>query len=152
MLSFVNSSIEINFKAKVINVVNEETAGALPSRRVRVALIHQCRADEHALHRPDASFPGLSCILEAVFGKELFKNHSHFQLVNTAFFMLNAIYAFIPNFAIVCGIILYEGLIGGASYVNTFHHIHKKVPALVLSITLQSLSEEQKRKRKAQKK
>ncbi|VDO54491.1 unnamed protein product [Heligmosomoides polygyrus] len=74
-----------------------------------------------------------------------------FQLVNTAFFMLNAIYSFIPNFAIVCGIILYEGLIGGASYVNTFHHIHKKVPALVLPITLQSLSEEQKRKRKAQK-
>ncbi|KAK5971085.1 Battenin [Trichostrongylus colubriformis] len=56
-----------------------------------------------------------------------------FQLVNTAFFMLNAIYAFIPNFGIVCAIVLYEGLIGGGSYVNTFHHIHKKV--ILIGIT-----------------
>ncbi|KJH44978.1 CLN3 protein [Dictyocaulus viviparus] len=49
------------------------------------------------------------------------------QLTNTVFFMVNAIYAFIPSFGIVCIIVLYEGLIGGGSYVNTFHHIHKKV-------------------------
>lgn len=63
-----------------------------------------------------------------------------FQLVNTAFFMLNAIYSFIPNFAIVCGIILYEGLIGGASYVNTFHHIHKKIDPSVRSFALSTVS------------
>ncbi|VDO52809.1 unnamed protein product [Haemonchus placei] len=63
-----------------------------------------------------------------------------FQLLNTAFFMLNAIYAFIPNFAIVCAIVLYEGLIGGGSYVNTFHHIHKKIDPEVRSFALSTVS------------
>ncbi|KAK6014315.1 CLN3 protein, partial [Ostertagia ostertagi] len=63
-----------------------------------------------------------------------------FQLLNTAFFMLNAIYAFIPNFGIVCAIVLYEGLIGGASYVNTFHHIHKKIDPEVRSFALSTVS------------
>ncbi|KAK6044010.1 CLN3 protein [Cooperia oncophora] len=63
-----------------------------------------------------------------------------FQLLNTVFFMLNAIYAFIPNFAMVCTIVLYEGLIGGGSYVNTFHHIHKKIDPEVRSFALSTVS------------
>ncbi|VDM56406.1 unnamed protein product [Angiostrongylus costaricensis] len=63
-----------------------------------------------------------------------------FQLLNTAFFMLNAIYAFVPNFAIVCVIVFYEGLIGGGSYVNTFHHIHKKVDPSIREFALSTVS------------
>ncbi|VDO18487.1 unnamed protein product [Heligmosomoides polygyrus] len=49
------------------------------------------------------------------------------QVLNTVFLAFNAIYAFIPHFGMLCALILYEGLIGGGSYVNTFHHIHRKV-------------------------
>ncbi|KIH60155.1 CLN3 protein [Ancylostoma duodenale] len=63
-----------------------------------------------------------------------------FQLVNTAFFLLNAIYAFLPNFGVVCAIVLYEGLIGGGSYVNTFHHIHKKVDPSIREFALSTVS------------
>ncbi|KAE9415263.1 hypothetical protein Angca_003614, partial [Angiostrongylus cantonensis] len=62
------------------------------------------------------------------------------QLLNTAFFMFNAIYAFVPNFAIVCVIVFYEGLIGGGSYVNTFHHIHKKVDPSTREFALSTVS------------
>ncbi|ETN74588.1 CLN3 protein [Necator americanus] len=63
-----------------------------------------------------------------------------FQLLNTIFFLFNAIYAFLPNFGIVCAIVLYEGLIGGSSYVNTFHHIHKKVDPSVREFALSTVS------------
>ncbi|RCN35349.1 CLN3 protein [Ancylostoma caninum] len=62
------------------------------------------------------------------------------KLINTAFFLLNAIYAFLPNFGIVCAIVLYEGLIGGGSYVNTFHHIHKKVDPSIREFALSTVS------------
>lgn len=62
------------------------------------------------------------------------------QLINTVFFMLNAIYAFVPSMAIVCIIVLYEGLIGGGSYVNTFHHIHKKVHPSIREFALSTVS------------
>jgi battenin len=55
---------------------------------------------------------------------------SFFQLCNAVFFFFNAIYFFVPHIAIVFGIILFEGFLGGASYVNTFHAIHKKVSFL----------------------
>ncbi|VDM57808.1 unnamed protein product [Angiostrongylus costaricensis] len=48
------------------------------------------------------------------------------QFLNMLLMILNAIYAFVPHFGVMCAIILYEGLIGGASYVNTFYHIHRK--------------------------
>ncbi|VDM57809.1 unnamed protein product [Angiostrongylus costaricensis] len=49
------------------------------------------------------------------------------QFFNMVFLIFNAIYAFVPHFGVMCAIILYEGLIGGSSYVNTFYHIHRKV-------------------------
>uniref|UniRef100_A0A0K0CSU5 Battenin n=1 Tax=Angiostrongylus cantonensis TaxID=6313 RepID=A0A0K0CSU5_ANGCA len=60
--------------------------------------------------------------------------------VSPPFFMFNAIYAFVPNFAIVCVIVFYEGLIGGGSYVNTFHHIHKKVDPSTREFALSTVS------------
>ncbi|CAJ0607637.1 unnamed protein product [Cylicocyclus nassatus] len=62
------------------------------------------------------------------------------QLLNTVLFLFNAIYAFLPNFAVVAGLVLYEGLIGGGSYVNTFHHIHKKVEPTIREFALSTVS------------
>ncbi|KAJ1355412.1 hypothetical protein KIN20_012806 [Parelaphostrongylus tenuis] len=62
------------------------------------------------------------------------------QLLNTAFFILNAIYAFVPSFAIVCVIVLYEGFIGGGSYVNTFHHIHKTIDPSIREFALSTVT------------
>lgn len=49
------------------------------------------------------------------------------QCLNVVIFYFNAIYNFIPHIGIVFTFILFEGFFGGASYVNTFNHIHKKV-------------------------
>ncbi|EYC45523.1 hypothetical protein Y032_0425g1239 [Ancylostoma ceylanicum] len=62
------------------------------------------------------------------------------QLLNLVFLTFNAIYAFVPHFGMVCAIILYEGLIGGGSYVNTFHHIHKKVDPSIREFALSTVS------------
>uniref|UniRef100_A0A7I5E764 Battenin n=1 Tax=Haemonchus contortus TaxID=6289 RepID=A0A7I5E764_HAECO len=62
------------------------------------------------------------------------------QLLNTIFLTFNAIYAFVPSFGMVCVMILYEGLIGGGSYVNTFHHIHRKVDPSIREFALSTVS------------
>uniref|UniRef100_A0A0K0DAR1 Battenin n=1 Tax=Angiostrongylus cantonensis TaxID=6313 RepID=A0A0K0DAR1_ANGCA len=61
------------------------------------------------------------------------------QFLNMVFLIFNAIYAFVPHFGVMCAIILYEGLIGGASYVNTFYHIHKKVDASIREFALSTV-------------
>uniref|UniRef100_A0A1I7XSS0 Battenin n=1 Tax=Heterorhabditis bacteriophora TaxID=37862 RepID=A0A1I7XSS0_HETBA len=70
----------------------------------------------------------------------LFFNIYFLQLLNVAFFLSNAIFAFVPHLGMVSIIILYEGLIGGGSYVNTFHHIHKKVDAEIREFALSTVS------------
>ena len=35
--------------------------------------------------------------------------------------------SFLPNIYLIFVIVLYEGLLGGAAYVNTFHHIALEV-------------------------
>jgi len=49
------------------------------------------------------------------------------QFVNLALFVLQIHYQFISNIWIVFVIILFEGLLGGAAYVNSFYQISKKV-------------------------
>lgn len=49
------------------------------------------------------------------------------QGVNLAYFVVEAIYRFTPSVVIVLVIILWEGLLGGLGYVNTFHNIQKEV-------------------------
>uniref|UniRef100_A0A1I8ASK6 Battenin n=1 Tax=Steinernema glaseri TaxID=37863 RepID=A0A1I8ASK6_9BILA len=49
------------------------------------------------------------------------------QLLNAGFFLAEAVFWFVPHIGIVFALILFEGFFGGASYVNTFNTIHKKV-------------------------
>ncbi|RVE69011.1 hypothetical protein OJAV_G00073610 [Oryzias javanicus] len=48
------------------------------------------------------------------------------QWVNAAFLLLAVSFLFLPSFWLVLVIIFYEGLLGGAAYVNTFHFISKE--------------------------
>ncbi|XP_028914618.1 battenin isoform X1 [Ornithorhynchus anatinus] len=45
------------------------------------------------------------------------------QCLNMGFLLLAVWFGFLPNIYLVFLLILYEGLLGGAAYVNTFHHI-----------------------------
>uniref|UniRef100_A0A915C4J6 Battenin n=1 Tax=Parascaris univalens TaxID=6257 RepID=A0A915C4J6_PARUN len=49
------------------------------------------------------------------------------QLLNAVLFFLDALYFFIPHIGIIFTLILFEGLFGGSSYVNTFDRIHNYV-------------------------
>ncbi|XP_072402254.1 battenin [Diabrotica undecimpunctata] len=51
-----------------------------------------------------------------------------FQGINVVIFTTEAIYYYIPNFYIVVALVLWEGLLGGSSYVNTFYRISTEVP------------------------
>ncbi|XP_008283958.1 battenin isoform X2 [Stegastes partitus] len=48
------------------------------------------------------------------------------QVVNAVFLLFAVRYQFLPNAWLVFAIILYEGLLGGAAYVNTFFFISKE--------------------------
>jgi len=50
------------------------------------------------------------------------------QLSNLLFLIAQAIWNFIPNVWIIFAIVLWEGLLGGAVYVNTFAEILERVP------------------------
>ncbi|KAG5887161.1 hypothetical protein JTB14_002516 [Gonioctena quinquepunctata] len=50
-----------------------------------------------------------------------------FQAINVIIFTTEAIYQYIPNFYIVVALVLWEGLLGGSSYVNTFYRISTEV-------------------------
>ena len=49
------------------------------------------------------------------------------QFVNLALFVLQIYYHFMTNIWMVFAVILFEGLLGGAAYVNSFYQISKKV-------------------------
>ncbi|KAJ8923748.1 hypothetical protein NQ315_010329 [Exocentrus adspersus] len=51
-----------------------------------------------------------------------------FQAINVVIFTTEVIYYYIPNFYIVIALTLWEGLLGGSSYVNTFYRISIEVP------------------------
>ncbi|BES90926.1 CLN3 protein [Nesidiocoris tenuis] len=51
-----------------------------------------------------------------------------FQGVNVVIFSTEAIYSYIPNFFIVVALVLWEGLLGGLSYVNTYNRLNKEIP------------------------
>jgi len=50
-----------------------------------------------------------------------------FQLINVVFFTTEAIFYYIPSFYIILALTLWEGLLGGAAYVNTFYKITAEV-------------------------
>ncbi|XP_969480.1 battenin-like [Tribolium castaneum] len=49
------------------------------------------------------------------------------QAVNVAIFTTEVIYFYLPNFWIVVALTLWEGLLGGAAYVNTYYRIRNEV-------------------------
>uniref|UniRef100_A0A1E1XFC9 Battenin n=1 Tax=Amblyomma aureolatum TaxID=187763 RepID=A0A1E1XFC9_9ACAR len=49
------------------------------------------------------------------------------QFANMVFIFSEAYFLFLPSFWIVVIVVLYEGLLGGAAYVNTFYRISKDV-------------------------
>ncbi|KAG5683414.1 hypothetical protein PVAND_012697 [Polypedilum vanderplanki] len=51
------------------------------------------------------------------------------QGLNVIFFMFEAIYMFTPSIWIIFGLILFEGLLGGGAYVNTFYRMSREIPA-----------------------
>ncbi|KAK7790899.1 hypothetical protein R5R35_007943 [Gryllus longicercus] len=50
-----------------------------------------------------------------------------FQFLNVIIFTFEAIYFYIPNIWIVFALILWEGTLGGAAYVNTYYRIANEV-------------------------
>ncbi|CAD6186511.1 unnamed protein product [Caenorhabditis auriculariae] len=62
------------------------------------------------------------------------------QLSNMVFFFFEALYWFVPHIAIIFVLIVFEGLFGGASYVNTFHKIHRMVAPDVREYSLSAAS------------
>ena len=51
----------------------------------------------------------------------------HPQCLNLAFLLADVWLSFLPSIYLVFLIIVYEGLLGGAAYVNTFHNIAMEV-------------------------
>lgn len=49
------------------------------------------------------------------------------QCFNLAFLLVDVLLGFLPSIYFIFLIILYEGLLGGAAYVNTFHNIALEV-------------------------
>ena len=49
------------------------------------------------------------------------------QFVNVILLVLEAVYLYIPSIWIVFSLVLWEGLVAGAAYVNTFYRIANEV-------------------------
>lgn len=62
------------------------------------------------------------------FIKKEAKQKLFFQFINVIIFTNEAIFYYIPSFYIVLVLTLWEGLLGGGSYVNTFYAISNEVP------------------------
>ncbi|KAI6171509.1 Battenin [Aphelenchoides bicaudatus] len=58
------------------------------------------------------------------------------QCMNAIFFFFDAIYFIVPHIWITFVLIFFEGLFGGAAYVNTFYKIHRKVHPSVKEFSL----------------
>ncbi|XP_020291152.1 battenin isoform X2 [Pseudomyrmex gracilis] len=50
------------------------------------------------------------------------------QFINVIILLFEAIYYYIPNIWIVFALVLWEGLLGGGAYVNTFYRMSTEIP------------------------
>lgn len=57
----------------------------------------------------------------------LFHTDCSFQFVNVIVLLFETLYYYIPNIWIVFAIVLWEGLLGGGAYVNTFYRMSTEV-------------------------
>ncbi|CAL2044910.1 unnamed protein product [Caenorhabditis brenneri] len=62
------------------------------------------------------------------------------QCANMIFFFFEAVYWFTPTIIIIFVLIVFEGLLGGSAYVNTYNKIHKKVSPDVREYSLSAAS------------
>ena len=60
-------------------------------------------------------------------GVDILYFFSVFQFINLTFLLCEVLLQFVPSIWIIFLIILFEGLLGGAGYVNTFYKISKEV-------------------------
>ncbi|KAL3097251.1 hypothetical protein niasHT_029795 [Heterodera trifolii] len=58
------------------------------------------------------------------------------QCGNILIFYFQSLFHYMPHIGIVFSVIFVEGLFGGASYVNTFHKIHKTAPKELRAFSL----------------
>ncbi|ALC43860.1 cln3 [Drosophila busckii] len=67
---------------------------------------------------------------------------SVFQFINVAYFLTEVIWFYTPTIWLVFVIVLWEGLLGGGAYVNTFYRMSKEIPAgrqqFAMSMVVQS--------------
>ncbi|KAG8038990.1 hypothetical protein G9C98_003297 [Cotesia typhae] len=76
-----------------------------------------------------ALVPGLMHYLIPLFLVYLFEYYiNQGLLINIVIFTTEAIYFYIPNIWIVLVITFWEGLLGGAAYVNTFYNMVETIP------------------------
>lgn len=50
------------------------------------------------------------------------------QLINVGIFLSEVLFYFIPTIWIIFALIFWEGLLGGAAYVNTFYRLSQEIP------------------------
>ena len=62
------------------------------------------------------------------------------QCVNLAFLLTHALYPFIPNVYLIWLVVFWEGLLGGAVYVNTFARISEEVPVTEREFSLAAVT------------
>ncbi|CAI5449929.1 unnamed protein product [Caenorhabditis angaria] len=62
------------------------------------------------------------------------------QVINMLFFFFEAVYWFIPTIIIIFCLIIFEGLLGGSAYVNTYNKIHKLVEPDIREYSLSAAS------------
>lgn len=64
----------------------------------------------------------------------MFHTNCSFQFVNVIILLFETLYYYIPNIWIVFAIVLWEGLLGGGAYVNTFYRMSTEVTRLIALI------------------
>ncbi|PAV71643.1 hypothetical protein WR25_03607 [Diploscapter pachys] len=62
------------------------------------------------------------------------------QVLLAIAFVVNAMFVFIPHFAIASFLVLLEGIIGGIVYVNVYSYVHKNTPEDVREFALSVVS------------
>ncbi|KAI6240473.1 Battenin [Aphelenchoides fujianensis] len=58
------------------------------------------------------------------------------EICNAVFCFANSLYFFVPHIWMIFALIFVEGLVGGASYANTYYRIHKEVDPSVKEFSL----------------
>lgn len=51
-----------------------------------------------------------------------------FQLINVAVILTEVLTFYVPSIWIIFGVVFWEGLLGGAAYVNTLYRMTKEIP------------------------